>query len=117
MEHDLFYCPYFFLDIDYYCKYTTALNIQGQSPVIINQEYVYNITNYAGTSHLNYEWEVRFMDAPSPTPFDLYVDTMISGRTARLKCREYGYYKVIVRAYDNGVLVDTNRLEVLCLPS
>lgn len=50
-------------------------------------------------------------------PFDLYVDTMISGRTARLKCREYGYYKVIVRAYDNGVLVDTNRLEVLCLPS
>jgi hypothetical protein len=54
MEHDLFYCPYFFLDIDYYCKYTTALNIQGQSPVIINQEYVYNITNYAGTSHLTY---------------------------------------------------------------
>ena len=117
MEHDLDYCPYSHFVVNFYCKYSTDLSIHGQTPVQINQEYRYNITNFAGTSHLNYEWEVRFMDAPSPKPFDLYVDTSVSGRSARLICKDYGYYKIVVRAYNNGVCVDTNVLGVTCLPS
>lgn len=78
----------------------------------INQEYVYNITNYAGTSHLNYEWEVRFMDAPSPTPFTL-TDNFSS---CVLVCQDYGLFKTSVYGYYNGRIVATGQKDVIALP-
>lgn len=114
MEHDLEDCPYYSTNIQYYKIRETPLvgrfNISGQSPVRINQSYSYNIQE--DIPLLSFEWEVRFMDAPSPTPFTL-TDNFSS---CVLVCQDYGLFKTSVYGYYNGRIVATGQKDVIALP-
>lgn len=114
MEHDLEDCPYYSTNIQYYKIRETPLvgrfNISGQSPVRINQSYSYNIQE--DFPLLSFEWEVRFMDAPSPTPFTL-TDNVSS---CVLVCQDYGLFKTSVYGYYNGRIVATGQKDVIALP-
>lgn len=114
MEHDLEDCPYYKGNVEYYKERDTpiagALTVVGQSPVRINQSYTYNIENIIPS--LSYRWEVRFMDAPSPTPFTL----TDNNRSCMLVCQDYGLFKTSVYGYYNGRIVASGQKDVIALP-
>ena len=114
MEHDLEDCPYYSTNIQYYkireTPLTGVFTIVGQSPVRINQAYTYSIQE--DLPLLTLGWEVRFMDAPSPTPFELNVNY----RSSTLICEDYGLFKMIVSGYYNGQKVASGQKDVIALP-
>lgn len=114
MEHESDNCPYGG-SINYYKRKSPSIHsvsVQGQTPVAMNQTYTYNVS---GTlPGMSLEWEVRFMDAPSPTPFILNVSS--DSRSATLECQEIGYYNIMVKGYRNGIQMAQGSLGVVCLP-
>lgn len=116
MEHASNDCPYTLSSTAKYCKKQNPeylqMNLSGQVSVVKGQTYLYNLYGYFSDTDL--EWEVRYMDNPTPTPFVLNV---YSGNTyANIRFDDYGYYKVIVRGSRNGIEMAYGMLEVYCLP-
>ena len=108
-------CPYNLGSSPIYCKGGSdrlSLKVRGQTSVINGQTYQFNV--YGSLADVDLVWEVRFMDAPSPTPFVLQVFS--DGRYSNIRFDDYGYYKVIVRGYRNGIEMAYGQAEVLCLP-
>lgn len=108
-------CPYNLGSSPIYCKGGSdrlSLTISGQRSVIKDQSYHYTLSG--SLPGVDLVWEVRFMDAPSPTPFDLFVGS--SKLYANVRFDDYGYYKIIVRGYRNGIEMAYGQAEVLCLP-
>ena len=108
-------CPYNLGSSPIYCKGGSdrlSLTVSGQTSVINGQTYQFNV--YGSMADVDLVWEVRFMDAPSPTPFVLQVFS--DGRYSNIRFDDYGYYKVIVRGYRNGIEMAYGQAEVLCLP-
>lgn len=116
MEHDLEDCPFECTNPRYFKMRETpipgALTINGTTPVTINQSYNYSINERYNS--LTYSWEVRFMDAPTPTPFILNVNS--TGRGCSLTCQDYGLFKTIVYGYYQGRPVAMGQLDVIALP-
>lgn len=108
-------CPYNLGSSPIYCKGGSdrlSLTVSGQTSVINGQTYQFNV--YGSLADVDLVWEVRFMDAPSPTPFVLQVFS--DGRYSNIRFDDYGYYKVIVRGCRNGIEMAYGQAEVLCLP-
>lgn len=115
MEHYPNECPYILGSSATYCEGGSdrlSLTVSGQTSVINGQTYQFNV--YGSLADVDLVWEVRFMDAPSPTPFVLQVFS--DGRYSNIRFDDYGYYKVIVRGYRNGIEMAYGQAEVLCLP-
>ena len=87
---------------------------RGETPIGLNQSNSYSIGGLQGFSNVDLEWEVRYMDAPSPTPFNLIISP--DERTAFLKCEDYGLFKTIVRGYRNGKFMAFGQLDIIVLP-
>lgn len=118
MEHALRDCPYNSTRIQYFKKKSTdhiSLIVSGQTPVVTNQNYSYSVSVPSGYTNVDLEWEVRFMDAPSPTPFNLIVSP--NGRSASLTCQDYGLFKIIVKGYRNGKYMARGQLDVISMPA
>lgn len=118
MEHALHDCPYNSTQIQYFKKRPDQyiyLTISGQTPVVTHQNYTYNVSVPAGFANIDLEWEVRFMDAPSPTPFNLIVSP--NGRSASLTCQDYGLFKIVVKGYRNDKLMALGQLGVISMPA
>lgn len=118
MEHALHDCPYNSTQIQYFKKRPDQyiyLTISGQTPVVTHQNYTYNASVPAGCANIDLEWEVRFMDAPSPTPFNLIVSP--NGRSASLTCQDYGLFKIVVKGYRNDKLMALGQLGVISMPA
>ena len=116
MEHALTYSPYLSTDLRYYkTRYPEYLsfNISGPTSVTMNQNCSYSVSA-PSDDEVELEWEVRFMDAPSPTPFDLYVSP--NGRSGSLICEDYGLFKIIVTGYRNDIFIGSGQLEVIAMP-
>ena len=117
VEHAPMDCPYLKTNINYYRIRTTPLpgsiTITGTTPVVTNQSYNYSINERY--SSLTYSWEVRFMDAPTPTPFILNVNS--TGRGCSLICQDYGLFKMIVNGYYQGRKVASGQLNVISMPN
>ena len=115
MEHYPNECPYILGSSATYCEGGSdrlSLTVSGQTSVINGRTYQFNV--YGSLADVDLVWEVRFMDAPSPTPFVLQVFS--DGRYSNIRFDDYGYYKVIVRGYRNGIEMAYGQAEVLCLP-
>ena len=113
MEHSKEYCPYSTQDMQYF-KYRTTpcytLSASGPSPVALNQLNSYNVTS--NLPKLEYSWEVRYMDAPEPKPFDLYEN---NGQCT-LVCKEYGLFKLYVYGQYKGNTVASGQYNVVATP-
>ena len=113
MQHSPSYCPYVQTDMRYYEPIVTygKKTISGNSQVTLNQANDYTISG-TGTG-FTYEFNVLFMDAPSPTPF---VVTQVSDTKYRLICQDYGYFKLEYNGYFNGYCFDINSYYTVCVP-
>ena len=59
-------------------------------------------------------WEkVLFMDAPSPTPFELQ---QVSSNKYRLVCQDYGYFNMKYEGYYNDYCFERNTYAIICMP-
>lgn len=112
MQHAPTYCPYINTNRQYFKpKVNSKVVISGNSPVALNQANDYTISSREIA--LEYEFAVRYMDAPSPTPF---VVTQVSDTKYRLTCQDYGYFKIVYDGYYNGYYLDGTTFTVICLP-
>lgn len=117
MEHSSEDCPYNSTGLRFFKKKTTdhiSITISGQTSVITNQTYPYSVSIPVGYSNLDLIWEVRYMDEPYPTPFNIIVSP--NGTWASLTCQDYGLYKIIVRGYRNGKYMAYGQLDVISMP-
>lgn len=113
MQHAPSYCPYIQTNMQYYEPRVTYghYTISGNSQVTLNQANDYTITGSG--EGFEYEFNVRFMDAPSPTPF---VVTQVTDTKYRLICQDYGYFKIEYNGYHNGYCFDINSYYTVCVP-
>ena len=77
----------------------------------LNQANDYTVSNEE--AHVEYAIAVRFMDAPSPTPFVL---TKVSNTKYRLTCQDYGYFKIEYTGKYNNYSIDGTSFTVICIP-
>ncbi|MBQ3246167.1 MAG: hypothetical protein IJB06_05570 [Bacteroidales bacterium] len=120
MEHTLTYCPYYYTDINYYKERllgTNALTVHGNTTVYINQANDYYVTYPSDFPPLDITWEVRYMDFDEPKPFEFYKLPGTGVETYRLKCEDYGLFKIEVKGYCNGHYVARNQLNVVAIGS
>ncbi len=119
VEHTKTNCPYTLTNIRFFNHRVglpnnfTMLNnitVSGTSPVNLNESNLYQVSNY--NHHWEYEWEVRFMDAPEPTPFELITDDA----QCYLTCDEPGLYKVIVYGKYQGYRISRGQRDVTAYP-
>jgi len=111
MQHAPSYCPYISTNRQYFQpKVNSTVRITGNNPVALNQANDYTISN--AETGLEYEIDVLFMDAPSPTPF---VFNQVSSSKYRLTCQDYGYFKIEYFGYYNGYRLDGTTFTVICM--
>ncbi len=112
MEHAPSYCPFLVTNAQYFVPRKEAnVIITGNNPVALNQSNDYTISNEE--ANVEYNMAVRFMDAPSPTPF---VITQVSNTRYRLICQDYGYFKIEYYGEYNGYRIDGTSFTVICMP-
>lgn len=113
MEHSKEYCPYSTQSMQFFKPRTTScytLQVSGPTPVSMNQLNQYYVSpSFDG---LDYSWEVRFMDAPEPKPFDFSTYDNYS----TLICKDYGLFKINVYGKYNGNTVAYGQLSVIATP-
>lgn len=113
MEHSKEYCPYSTQDMQYF-KYRTTpcytLSVSGSTPVSLNQLNTYYVSPYFG--RLDYYWDVRYMDAEEPKPFDFSVNA----NQSTLTCKDYGLFKMNVYGKYKGNNVAFGQLNVVAIP-
>lgn len=114
MQHAPSYCPYIVTNMQYYIPrlISGTRPISGNTTVALNQANNYTISG-TGEEGLDYRLTVLFMDAPSPTPFELY---QISSNTYSLVCQDYGYFTMKWEGYYNTNCLERNRYAITCLP-
>ena len=113
MEHAPSYCPYISTSRQYFKPKITVggKSISGNSQVALNQANEYTLSGETG---FEYECIVRYMDAPSPTPFDFF---SIGIDKYRLVCKDYGYFKIELSGYYNVYYFDGTTFAVICMPT
>lgn len=104
MEHDKQDCPYMTYLMEYFTYrdsyITNLMTINGNTTVGINE---YN-TYYLSPSfpELEFEWEVRYMDAAEPKPYELVEDSNGANTQYKLLCQDYGLFKINVYGKYHG---------------
>lgn len=113
MQHAPTYCPYIQTNKQYFKPHVTygKRTISGNPAVTINQANIYTVSGNG--NGFAYECVVRFMDAPTPTPFEF---SEISNNQYRLVCHDYGYFKIDLSGYFNGYCFEVNQFGVTCMP-
>lgn len=117
LEHDKEYCPYSTANIQYFKPRDTpayTLTVLGKTPVDLNET---NNTYYISSPlpDLEYEWEVRYMDAEEPKPYELIPENNYN-TSCRLICKDYGLFKINVYGKYLGGRVAFGQLNVIAYP-
>ena len=117
LEHDKEYCPYSTANIQYFKPRDTpayTLTVLGKTPVDLNET---NNTYYISSPlpDLEYEWEVRYMDAEEPKPYELIPENSYN-TSCRLICKDYGLFKINVYGKYLGGRVAFGQLNVIAYP-
>lgn len=113
MEHAPSYCPYIVTNMQYYLPRMNSGTrpISGNTPVALNQANDYTISGSG--EGFEYRCTVLFMDAPSPTPFELQ---QVSSNKYRLVCQDYGYFNMKYEGYYNDYCFERNTYAIICMP-
>ena len=113
MEHAPSYCPYIVTNMQYYLPRMNSGTrpISGNTPVALNQANDYTISGFG--EGFDYRCTVLFMDAPSPTPFELQ---QVSSNKYRLVCQDYGYFNMKYEGYYNDYCFERNTYGIICMP-
>lgn len=113
MEHAPSYCPYVVTNMQYYLPRMNSGTrpISGNTPVALNQANDYTISGSG--EGFEYRCTVLFMDAPSPTPFELQ---QVSSNKYRLVCQDYGYFNMKYEGYYNDYCFERNTYGIICMP-
>lgn len=113
MEHAPSYCPYIVTNMQYYLPRMNSGTrpISGNTPVALNQANDYTISGSG--EGFEYRCTVLFMDAPSPTPFELQ---QVSSNKYRLVCQDYGYFNMKYEGYYNEYCFERNTYGIICMP-
>lgn len=113
MEHAPSYCPYIVTNMLYYIPRMNSGTrpISGNTPVALNQANDYTISGFG--EGFDYRCTVLFMDAPSPTPFELQ---QVSSNKYRLVCQDYGYFNMKYEGYYNDYCFERNTYAIICMP-
>lgn len=113
MEHAPSYCPYIVTNMQYYLPRMNSGTrpISGNTPVALNQANDYTISGFG--EGFDYRCTVLFMDAPSPTPFELQ---QVSSNKYRLVCQDYGYFNMKYEGYYNEYCFERNTYGIICMP-
>lgn len=113
MEHAPSYCPYIVTNMQYYLPRMNSGTrpISGNTPVALNQANDYTISGSG--EGFEYRCTVLFMDAPSPTPFELQ---QVSSNKYRLVCQDYGYFNMKYEGYYNDYCFERNTYGIICMP-
>ena len=113
MEHAPSYCPYIVTNMQYYLPRMNSGTrpISGNTPVALNQANDYTISGFG--EGFDYRCTVLFMDAPSPTPFELQ---QVSSNKYRLVCQDYGYFNMKYEGYYNDYCFERNTYAIICMP-
>ena len=117
VEHDKEYCPYSTANMQYFKPRDTpvyTLTVLGKTPVDLNET---NNTYYISSPlpDLEYEWEVRYMDAEEPKPYELIPENNYN-TSCRLICKDYGLFKINVYGKYLGGRVAFGQLNVIAYP-
>lgn len=113
MEHAPSYCPYIVTNMQYYIPRMNSGTrpISGNTPVALNEANDYTISGFG--EGFDYRCTVLFMDAPSPTPFELQ---QVSSNKYRLVCQDYGYFNMKYEGYYNDYCFERNTYAIICMP-
>lgn len=113
MEHAPSYCPYIVTNMQYFLPRMNSGTrpISGNTPVALNQANDYTISGFG--EGFDYRCTVLFMDAPSPTPFELQ---QVSSNKYRLVCQDYGYFNMKYEGYYNDYCFERNTYAIICMP-
>ena len=113
MEHAPSYCPYIVTNMLYYIPRMNSGTrpISGNTPVALNEANDYTISGFG--EGFDYRCTVLFMDAPSPTPFELQ---QVSSNKYRLVCQDYGYFNMKYEGYYNDYCFERNTYAIICMP-
>ena len=116
MEHDYDYCPYIKTNLQFFCIRNQPLfrseSVTGDINVRPNTEHEYNVKNSG--SILNYQWTVAYMDNLETTPGTCEL-TILSDDSCKLKCYQYGLYKLRANGYYGTNLVTWSELNVISM--
>lgn len=113
MEHAPSYCPYIVTNMQYFLPRMNSGTrpISGNTPVALNEANDYTISGFG--EGFDYRCTVLFMDAPSPTPFELQ---QVSSNKYRLVCQDYGYFNMKYEGYYNDYCFERNTYAIICMP-
>ena len=113
MEHAPSYCPYIVTNMQYYIPRMNSGTrpISGNTPVALNEANDYTISGFG--EGFDYRCTVLYMDAPSPTPFELQ---QVSSNKYRLVCQDYGYFNMKYEGYYNDYCFERNTYAIICMP-
>lgn len=119
MEHDKTDSPYLTYRMQYYTYRDDYLidvvKIYGDASVGINEtNHEYYISPYL--PDIEYEWDIRYMDAEEPKPYDFIDVSGGRGTTFRLVCKDYGLFKINVYGKYRGHTVLFAQLNVIATP-
>ena len=118
MEHDKADCPYMTDDIQFFHFITSyhinLLAINGDASVGINEYNTYYLTPRLPL--IDFEWEVRYMDAEEPKPYEFIEDSNGAKIQYRLLCKDYGLFKINVYGKYQGHTVLFAQLNVVATP-
>ena len=118
MEHDKADCPYEADNIQFYNFITSyhinLLSINGDASVGINEYNTYYLT--PRLPQIDFEWEVRYMDAEEPKPYEFIEDSNGAKIQYRLLCKDYGLFKINVYGKYQGHTVLFAQLNVVATP-
>lgn len=101
MEHDYDYCPYVLSNIQLFSVrsqplYRPEAKITGDASVRPNTQHEYTVSD--PDPDLTYQWTVAYMDNLATTPGTCEF-TILEEKKCRLKCYEYGLYKLKAYGY------------------
>ena len=120
IKHAPSYCPYdtgnmryFYIPEELVC--TNNITITGNSSIMVNTEHTYTIPYKIGTT---YEWSVEYMNNPSMTDaYELISIGVNSPQTRKLKCNQYGAYRIRVDEYYGDIHTAYGQLIVIVMGS
>lgn len=117
MEHDYDYCPYVLSNIQFFSVrnqplYKPEAQITGDATVRPNTLHEYSVSD--PDLDLTYQWSVAYMDNLATTPGTCEF-TVLDDKKCRLKCYEYGLYKLKAYGYYGNNCVSWTELNVISM--
>lgn len=116
MEHDYDYCPYVNTNLQFFTVRNQPLfrseSVEGDVNVRPNTEHEYNVKKPG--PGLTYQWTVAYMDNLETTPGTCDL-TILNDDSCKLKCYQYGLYKLKANGYYGTNMVSWSELNVISM--